>query len=365
MSVIQAVAAARQSTGKHLYQVGVLGSPPSICFTTFAGIVPALRHLIHNRSSLVATMRAVPSQFNNPDDFAPVKRRPGRFYCKICTPSGYAEGQAMNLSAALHHEQHNEKHQAKVQERLHDEWFWNPPVDWGPTPIPLDSSPWEQAYPSERAEEFINHWLDNIAAAQRDEAPESMDTFIDRYNQKYQDWNDNGKPSEEECGEEKNCTEDVDPDREVDDYACKGIPGKWYDVDSFHPDEEGFDAVGCYSAAVKAGIYKEKQWRAPAVDTEPNMWLVEVDLRQEYLAWGFSPEQYAARHNSADTPPSQPERPRTEAQDAQPSEWRTVNRRKCRGRRLDNGGVQGQKSGIVDGGKRRPRGRRARRAKIV
>ena len=91
----------------------------------------------------------------------------------------------MTLPAALRHEQHNDKHQTKIQERMRNDWFYDPPMDWGPTPIPADSSPWEESYPSERAEDSINYWLDNMTAVKRGDEPESMDSFFDRYNKKY------------------------------------------------------------------------------------------------------------------------------------------------------------------------------------
>ncbi|KAI0330593.1 hypothetical protein GY45DRAFT_740672 [Cubamyces sp. BRFM 1775] len=152
--------------------------------------------------------------FQKPDHFAPVKGRGGRVYCKI-----------------FRHEKENRKHQEKVKENALWDWNHEVDVDWGTPYVPKGESAWEyEPYTSERLTAYVNFWLEGIEMAERDEVPPTMDVFISRYDNVYQEENWGLKYGER-----------VDEEEEwpVDD--CEGVEGYYYDGGSFEPFDEGYE----------------------------------------------------------------------------------------------------------------------------
>lgn len=182
-------------------------------------------------------------------DFVSVKvKGPGpRYYCDLCKPADRPQGQAMTLAAALRHEKENRKHLGLVAAAREDEWGYAPECDWGPTPLPKGTTAWEYSSyaDTERVEEFIRFWMDNVARVERGEELVTMDTFIDRYNQQYEEWAEgvkkemaahgSGQVLEEEVGE----AQDAEAEAEWD-----GVKGCWYTGGSFDPCEDGLHSRG-------------------------------------------------------------------------------------------------------------------------
>ncbi|KAI1793954.1 hypothetical protein LXA43DRAFT_1092312 [Ganoderma leucocontextum] len=314
-----------------------------------------------------------PPPFTNPDDFGPVKGRPGQYYCQLCLPPGYKKGQAMSLQAALRHERENPKHVEKVQEKIRNDWNYDPPCDWGPIPLPAGTTAWEQSYPADRAEDFINFWLENVAAVERDEQPETMDSFIDRFNSKYKDWLDNWYTGEAQAYAQEKGDEDEDEDEDEydggEEDGWNDVPGAWYDGGSFFPNEDGFNST--YQPSMRRtgdnwSAQHKQQWQPCAADPTLEPWLVREDPREMYLGWGFQPDELPKLQTSDATPPSQPQDapPQTKNHGRKDANGRRGKPGKDRGQGRGDGGFKKPGAGTVDRATRRTDVRRRQRAKI-
>ena len=272
----------------------------------------------------------------------------------------------MNITAALRHERTNAKHLEKVQERIRNDWNYDPPSDWGPIPLPAGTTAWDQSWPADRAEDFIAFWLDNKAAEERGDKPETMDSFIDRFNKKYQDWLDSWYSGEAQA------VDQVEEDEEEEDEGgredgWKAVPGLWYDGGSFFPHEDGFHTVHHPSVPRAddnwSAQFKQEQWQACAADPTTEEWVIREDPREEYLAWGFTPDELPDFHASDATPPFQPQNTsppvKTRGQ-KNPTGRRGKNRDQARG----DGKRKKQGGGAVDAATRRTDARKSQRAKI-
>ncbi|PIL31567.1 hypothetical protein GSI_06269 [Ganoderma sinense ZZ0214-1] len=302
-----------------------------------------------------------PPPFTSPEDFTPVKGRARQYFCQLCLPPGYKKGQAMSLTAALRHERTNTKHLDKVQERIRNDWNYDPPCDWGPIPLPAGTTAWDQSWPADRADDFILFWLENMAAEERGEKPETMDSFIDRYNKKYQDWLDSWYTGEtQEIGQEE---DEEEADKVGEEDGWDGVPGLWYDGGSFFPHEDGFNTV-YHLPAHRTGDncsaqFKQEQWQACAADPMSEEWVIREDPREEYLAWGFAPDELPDLHASDATPPSQPQvtLPQMKTRGQKNSNGR---RGKNHGQGRDDGGRKKQGRGATDAATHARRGQRAK-----
>ena len=141
----------------------------------------------------------------------------------------------------------NTEHLEKVQERIRNDWNYDPPSDWGPTRLPMGTAAWDQSWLADRADDFIAFWLDNTAAkdaARCGEKPGTMDSFIDRCNKKYQDWLDIWYSGEAQVVDQLKEDEDEDEEDEGGEKdGWNAVPGLWYDDNSFFPREDGFNTV--------------------------------------------------------------------------------------------------------------------------
>ncbi|KAH9897996.1 hypothetical protein C8Q73DRAFT_788224 [Cubamyces lactineus] len=170
------------------------------------------------------------STFKNPDHFAPVKGRGGRVYCKLCTPPDRPRGQPMTVAAAVRHETENRKHQEKIKENALWDWNHQLNADWATPYVPQGESAWEyDPYTSERLTAYVNFWLEGIEIAERGEQPPTMDVFISRYDNLYQEENWGLKYGERVEEEEE----------EWPAEECEGVEGYYYDGGSFEPFDEG------------------------------------------------------------------------------------------------------------------------------
>ena len=264
----------------------------------------------------------------------------------------------MSLKAALRHERENLKHIEKVQEKIRNDWNYDPPCDWGPIRLPEGSTAWEQSYPADRADDFINFWLANVVADERGEKPQTMDSFINNYNQKYQNWLDSWY-----TGEVQMYAHGHDDMEEEDGW--NGVPGIWYDGGSFFPHEDGFNTV--YHPSLRRtgdnwSAQPKDQWQPCDADPTSPEWVIHEDPHDEYLAWGFTPDERPPFQASDTTSPSQPQHASLQTQ--------TRGRKDANGRRGKNHG-QGRGEGFrkqggraADGATLRADDRRGQRAKI-
>ncbi|KAI0756598.1 hypothetical protein C8Q80DRAFT_44546 [Daedaleopsis nitida] len=187
---------------------------------------------------------AIQTSFKNPNDFEKVKGRGNKFYCKICTPPGRARGQAMTLAAALRHETENSKHQQLVAQLYVDEWTCHVEPDWSSTQLPEGKTAWEQSWPMDRAKDFIPYWLENMLREERGEEPESMDAFIDRFNEKYREWAESVNNGEVTWGDAQGQVEELPDGYDEDVEEWDGVKGNWYSGGSFDPYEDGLNPDG-------------------------------------------------------------------------------------------------------------------------
>ncbi|KAI0715151.1 hypothetical protein C8Q76DRAFT_729809 [Earliella scabrosa] len=225
---------------------------------------------------------ANPPPFNKPSDFVAVRGRGGYYYCSLCKPPDRDQGQAMTLAAALRHEQQNEKHLKKVEEAYKNEWDYQADCDWGPTPLPVGTNAWEQSWPADRVKDFIQFWLENMERCERGKPMESMDTFIDRFNDKYREWAEGVQKEMEEWakGQSEPEPEDEEPAEEWD-----GVQGYWYSGGSFDPREDGFNPHGVVPPTPIVPRSPES-----IAEDERKMWGYGVVV-DPYVEWGVSPDE--------------------------------------------------------------------------
>lgn len=251
-------------------------------------------------------------------DFIPVKGRAGQYFCQICLPPGYKKGQGMKIQAALRHERANAKHLEKVQERIRNDWNYDPPSDWGPIPLPAGTAAWDQCCSAGRAEGFIAFWLDNMTAGERGDKPERMHSFIDKFNKTYQDLLDSwysGKAQavdqveEDEVGEDEGRRED----------RRNAVPSLWYDEDGFNTVHHPYVPSAGNNLS---GQFEQEQWQTCTADPTTEEWVIREDPREEYLPWGFKPYESPDFHAS-DALPTPEHFAVNEDTRAEEPEWKT------------------------------------------
>ncbi|KAI0721225.1 hypothetical protein C8T65DRAFT_631055 [Cerioporus squamosus] len=270
------------------------------------------------------------------DRFRTCQGRPNFYACKLCVPEGKSRGVAMQLAVALRHERTCEKHLEKVKEAVINDWEYQPGCDWGPSELPIGTTAWEVSYPADRADDLINYWRENVEAAMRDEPTETMDSFINRFNQKYADWLREWRQETDEWKEgQENANAQEEPAAE-----CEGVKGWWYSGGSFDPHDDGIlpprVSPSPESLAAEA---KQQVWGPPPEDP--------------YEVWGISRDEV--------TPWTDVPAPVQQGSDATPIAPSTrTSRRPHKNVPRRNSRGKGMGKQAFDAGNGRPDGRKAK-----
>ena len=189
----------------------------------------------------------------------------------------------MNLAAALRHERTCAKHLEKVKEAAINDWTYEEGAcDWGPQELPAGSTAWEESYPADRADDFINYWLDNVQAAEREEPMETMDSFIDRFNAKYLKWLQEFKQQTVEWRAEGGRDANPPADEPAEQYD--GVRGYWYSGGSFEPHDEGWQ-VGLIHGPPHSVPHPSSCYRRPKRRIQSGVHLLKTPTK-----YGGSPE---------------------------------------------------------------------------
>ena len=208
----------------------------------------------------------------------------------------------MTMEAALRHERENTKHIQKVEDerqKVEEELRQNALRE-----LPSYVSAWTLSTPNLRVVDFIEYWLACMVEVEQGRPPETMDHFIERYNNQYLLWavdewkRTNGRTFQ---------TDDLGGwDGPQDDPGAWGIPmdvpglaketwdnipGQWYSGDSFEPDAYDTPHLDI-EASDPTSTSLHTPPRGGLMPSLEEVWMLPPP--DPYLEWGGSPDDHVS-----------------------------------------------------------------------